>query len=38
MAWVVREGNEIKPAMTEEQIQIFKNQYPEEFNKTYKEV
>ena len=38
MTWIVKEGSDIKPAMTEEQILVFKNQYPDEFNKIYKEV
>jgi hypothetical protein len=36
MTWEEREGSDIRPAMTEEQINIFKEQYPEEFYKTYK--
>jgi len=38
MTWIVKEGNDIKPAMTEEQILAFKRQYPEEFNKTYQKA
>jgi len=38
MAWILKEGQDIRPAMTEEQIMIFKQQYPEEFYKIFKEV
>tara|TARA_Y100001938_G_C7899102_1_gene333707 strand:+ start:53 stop:175 length:123 start_codon:yes stop_codon:yes gene_type:complete len=36
--WIVKEGNDIKPPMTDKQILAFKSQYPKEFNKTYQEV
>ena len=38
MGWIVKEGSDIKPEMTEEQILAFKKQYPKEFNKVYKEA
>jgi hypothetical protein len=37
MTWVQREGSDIKPAMTEEQLRIFREQCPEEFYKMYRE-
>jgi hypothetical protein len=38
MAWIVREGSDIKPPMNEDQIIALKEQYPEEFKKLYKEI
>ena len=38
MDWVVKENNDIKPEMTAEQIRIFREQHPNEFNRVYKEI
>ena len=38
MAWKTKEGNKLVPEMSEELIEVFKEQCPEEFEKVFEKI